>query len=377
MNILFYTPFNSRSRDTESVMEAFVQKGHKVFLLTQAPEGSYHEACKRLGVQVHATPPKKKHFLLRNLSYLFSLVAFCKRHRIHILYAHLETAGIVAVFAQAFMRTKVVVCRHIVDEAYLFNNRNFIIGNKITYALARYVTVVSRRSKEFMVNVEKVNGDKIRIINLAYNFRLYQSPDTATAQQLRKKYSCDLLGLTICRMVEPKRPMLAIKIVEQLLSDGFNIKLVLLGKGPLEDQLKAYVRDHDLGENIFLEGHVPNVLDYLAASDVLIHPSILDSSSVAVKEAGLVRKAVLACKEVGDLDEYLANGADALLVNKDRAEEEMIRRLKSIMNHEIDIKSLGENLHSKVTERFSIEHVIGEYDELHHWIFGKEITHLK
>ena len=60
MNILFYTPFNLRSRDTESLMEAFIQQGHKVLVLTQAEEGVYHENCRMLGVDVYTHVLTKK-----------------------------------------------------------------------------------------------------------------------------------------------------------------------------------------------------------------------------------------------------------------------------------------------------------------------------
>ena len=161
MNVLFYTPFNSRSRDTESVMQAFVSDGHTVFLLTQTQQGPYHEECRKLGVQVYSKLLTKSNpivYFLRHSIYLFR---FIKEYKIDIVYAHLETAALPAVLIQPFVKAKVVACRHIVDEAYLFKNKNFILLNKIVYRLARQVIKVSVRSKDFMINTEKTNSPKI------------------------------------------------------------------------------------------------------------------------------------------------------------------------------------------------------------------------
>jgi glycosyltransferase involved in cell wall biosynthesis len=342
-------------------MEAMVKEGHQVYLLTQTPEGPYHETCKKLGVITAAAPVKPTSLFTGSLAHAGYLSKFCKANKIDVVFAHLEKAGLAAVLAQYLMKSRVVVCRHIVDEAYLFNNKNFIRLNKIVYRLAKNVIVVSKRSKEFMIEKEKIDPKKIHVVNLAYNFDLYDQPNTATIKELRKKYACELLLITVCRLVKAKRPHISIEVLGNLIKSGFNAKLIILGSGPEEHSLRDQIANEKLSDHVFLEGQRNNVMDYLSAADVLLHPSVLDSSSVIIKEAGLMKKPVIACKDVGDVNDYLVNGQNALLVQRDEPEQQMAEALKFLLKNNLSAR-LGEKLHEDVLKRFSINNIIRDYD---------------
>lgn len=368
MNILFYTPFNLRSRDTESLMQAFIKQGHKVFLLTQIEEGIYHEACAKLGVSVSTYVIPKNNSILYFLKHTKQLITYCKKNQIDVVYAHLETAALPAILAQYFIKTKVFACRHIIDEAYLFNNKNFIRLNKIVYTLAKNIIVVSQHSKDFMVIKEKINPSKITVIRLAYNFDFYNRPNFSEVEKIKKQYNTQLLFLTACRLVNPKRPEYSIQVAKHLLSKGLDIKLLILGTGPEADVLQALINKEKLNERVFLLGFKINIIDYITACDVMIHPSILDSSSVIIKEAGLAEKTIIACKHIGDVDEYLVNRENAFLVSQDNTVKEMTEIATELYADRTISKNFGSSLKEKVLNRFSIDNILPQYDQIHNTI---------
>ncbi len=367
MKILFYTSFNIRSRDTESIIEGFIKEKNTVYILTQKSKGEYHEIGSKLGAKTYWSNVNRKptwHFFLHHWTYL---IYFSWKNKIDIVYAHLEEPGLVAVFAQYFIRAKVVVCRHIVDEAYLFNNRNFIILNKIVYTLARTIVVVSKRAKEFMIKKEKIDPHKIFLIPLGYNFNFYDSPNTAEVKKIKNKYKTNLLIITACRLVSAKRPMTSIIIIKKIIEMGLDCKLIILGSGPQENELAQFVNTNNLSNNVFILGHKKNIIDYMSAADLLLHPSILDSSSVIIKEAGLLKKLVLACKDVGDVNEYLINEVNSFLANKDFPEKDFITHIEHIIKA-MDIKqkeNITMNLHENITQLFHITKALTLYRSLH------------
>lgn len=365
LNILFYTSFNTRSRDTESLMEAFVNQGHSVFLLTQTEKGAYHENCERLGVRSFAHPVKKQNSILYFLKHALFLKRFCKTNRIQLVYAHLENAGLAAVLCQPFISAKVFTCRHTVDEAELMGSRKFMLLNKIVYSLSRNTIVVSERSKQYMVEKEGVSEKKIRVIRLAYNFDLYPKPDPQKVKEIRQHYSAYFLMLTACRMMEGKRPQLAIEVCKKLVDEGLDVKLLLLGDGPLVEALNKQVREQKLESRVFVLGYRSNIMDFLSAADILVHPSLQDSSSVIIKEAGLNAKAVIACREVGDAPEYLVHNRNALLVSSINTASELCTELKTVYGHPNKLQELGQSLKSSVLERFAISTVLPEYNRIH------------
>ena len=368
MNILFYTPFNLRSRDTESLMEAFVKQGHRVFLLTQAKEGIYQESCRWLGVEVSNYVIEKKNSFVYFLKHAAYLAGFCRKNKIDVVYAHLETAGLPAVMAQYFIRAKVFACRHVIDEAYLFNSRRFVIMTKIVYRLAKDIIVVSNHCKEFMVTREKIDPKKIRVIFLAYNFKLYKEPNPEEVSNIKSRFPSQLVLIVACRLVAPKRTELAINVTKRLVEKGIQAKLIVLGSGPDFEKIKNYIAATQASGYVFMEGFKLNVMDYLAAGDLLIHPSVSDSSSVIIKEAGRNRKVVVACAGIGDVDDYLTHNKTAILVSTRDTENEMLQAIHDLYHQKQKMTDMGNSLHDLITERFSIHSILPVYDEIHRQI---------
>ncbi len=372
LHILFYTPFNSRSRDTETLMLDFTRQGHKVFLLTHAAEGPYHQFAKQHGVEAFAAGIPQGFAPFFYLRQLLFLLRFIKKNKIRLVYAHLEPTALVASFARFIMPSVVFfACRHSVDEPYLSGNKNFIRVNKWCYRLAKYVIVVSERAKQFMIEKEKIRAEKIRVINLAYDFSIYPPVSADAVNAIKEKYAGEVLLLTACRLVESKRPEISIRVMEQLVKEKgiANARLLMCGEGPLKNSLEELIKNKGLEKNISLTGQVNNMLDYLSATDILLHPSILDSSSVIIKEAGLCKKTVITCRDVGDVNDYLIHDENALLVQRDDPADEMTKQVMRFLQNKISMTSLlGENLHAIVKKRFHIGEISPVYRQMHEQI---------
>ena len=80
------------------------------------------------------------------------------------------------------------------------------------------------------------------------------------------------------RLIPLKRVNLAIETIESLVTSGYDVKLMVLGTGELEQSLKKMITQKRLLNNVFLIGHVNNVQDYVGAADLLIHTSNSEAS---------------------------------------------------------------------------------------------------
>lgn len=362
MNILFYAPFYQRSRDTESLMLEFVKKGNAVFLLTLFENGPIVEFLKNKDVKVYClTKQKYKNNLLNIFYHCYKLILFCKSHKVDILFSHLEFTNFIAVLSQYFIKSKVVINRHHVDELHLIGEYK-TFSYWITYHLAKRIIVVSNRAKKFMTDMEKINPDTIDVVPLLYDFNLYDPIDKDKVNYIKKYYKADVLLILACRLVKDKRPELSVQLIKNLISQNVKAKLIILGEGEMYDELMQMIEELSLQENVFLLGRKTDVLNYLSACDFLVHPSVLDSSSVVIKEAGIVGLAPIVCKEVGDVNDYLENGINAYLVHKDTFVEEGCRVIKNVSNEAK--KAVGENLKNSVLKRFNINTNFIYYENL-------------
>jgi glycosyltransferase involved in cell wall biosynthesis len=365
MNILFYSPFNARSRDSESLILALKEQGHRLISLSQSEGKGIHPYLASAGVETFSYVVKSNNRLVYYIKHILYLIRFCKRNNVQIIYSHLETANFVAVIAQFFIKAKVVIFRHHVDEAALqgFDRSLFY---KATYKLARRIVAVSNRSVNYMINLEGVDGSKINKINLGYDFSLYQAPNESNVETIRDGSSESLLLVSVGRLNKFKRLNLSMLVVKKLLDKGIDVRLHILGDGPELENLKGLIRDLHLNERVSLIGYVTNVIDYLQACDFVIHPSILESSCVTIKEAGLLNKPVVVCNDVGDFNEYIVNTKNGFVVssNPEAFISETVDILVKYHSKKQDLSKIGARLNETITSLFSIENVIEHHTAL-------------
>ena len=102
-----------------------------------------------------------------------------------------------------------------------------------------------------------------------------------------RDYSGELKLVFVGSLVEGKRPLLAIQIIEKLNKLGFDISLDLYGDGVLKADLETYVNENNLKSKVRLFGNQKKevVKDVLKESHFLILPSKSEGWPKAVAEA--------------------------------------------------------------------------------------------
>jgi glycosyltransferase involved in cell wall biosynthesis len=365
MNILFYTPLNTRCRDIESQAIAFRKKGHSIFLLTQSPHALLQDNFSGYGFKTESTASSSRFAYLALIQRLLKFTWYCWRNRIDVVYAHLEPANFVAVLGQFMVKARIIICRHHMDYARL-NGFDNDLSYRATYRLANDVVVVSRQAKQHMVTEEGIKEDKIHFIPLSYDFALYGSAEPETVHAIRKKYAADILLLTICRLTWLKRPEVSVQLVKKLRDAGHDAKLLILGKGELQEELETQVRLLGLTEAVFFTGYVDNVLDYMAASDFLVHPSVSESSCISVKEAGLVDLPVIVCRDVGDFNDVIEHNKNGFVVEKHDFVDSSLRLIQQYVANKEALARIGANLHAAVYDKFDIKNALPYYEKMFH-----------
>lgn len=364
MNILFYGPFNYRSKDNESLMLKFRELGHKVYFLSIDEGYLIKDFLEKSGVECYTNKVDATGWTCIWKQFLY-LRSFINRHKIDVVFSHLETANFIAVLTRYFVKARIVIVRHHVDEMKLAGaDKSFTY--RFAYKNAKHIIAVSEKAKQFMVDEEGLNADKISVINLSYDFNLFEKPDETVVQQLKERYPGKLLLLTACRLVKDKRPELSVSLAAELKEKGIPVMMLILGKGPMEDPLKEEVSARNLQDVCEVVGFRENILDYIAASDVLVHPSVLDSSSVIVKEAGLLNKTVIVCNGVGDFDTYIQTGKNGFLVGKETFVEETAKIIDTLVADRELLAATGSGLNADIHRLFDVNKNIAEYNQFLH-----------
>ncbi len=363
MNILVYYPSNQRTISIESVTLKFKEQGHKLYLLTQCEEGDLHNELKNHGIITNTKAIRKSFSLIYYFKHLIHLVRFCRNNQIDITYSHLQQANIISVFAQYFCSTNFIICRHhsSISEA----ERNFYqsLFDKVIGRLARQIVVPSKMVYKQVCTYEGVNPENVKLIHYGYDFNKYPKPNLSQVEKIRTNYKAKLLLVKVARLVHGKRYDILFEVVRRLvIEENKDVKVLVISDGPLMSELALYIKNNNLENNIFLLGNVDNVIDYLAAADVVPLMSEAEASNSVIKEAGLVGKTVVVCRNVGDFEDYIENQVSGYLISKDNPHIELFNVLNLLYNN--NPAAIGDNLRKSVLNNFSIEKVITKYDKI-------------
>jgi glycosyltransferase involved in cell wall biosynthesis len=360
MNILIYYQNPYRTIFIESLVQSFIQKGHKVYFLTTCEKGILHEKMQEMGASIETYTPQTNKFFQYFKHWKF-LIKYCRANKIDVIYSHLQFANLIAVLSQKFISAKVFPCRHHADDVMLRGNKNAIRMDKLVNKFSKKIIVVSNAVKNQLINHENVNKDKIEVITLGYNFNLYDKPDLTEVAKIREQMNCNVLIIIIGRMTINKRHIIALKVLNELVKAGLEIKMLILDNGPEEKNLKCYIEENHLTDKVLFTGFIDNTMNHLAAADLLVHPSVSEASNQVVKESGYLGKPSIVCENVGDFNEYILTGQTGFIVSQENTEHEMIQLIKEYYSKKNELKVIGEKMKHEVMSRFEINKVSEHY----------------
>jgi len=360
--ILLYYPPNKRSVAIETLCTAVKDAGHELIVLTFTGKDSFHLQMEKMGFMTFTTVMERKPSWKYYLNQARFLIRFCKENKIDYVWSHLQEANIIAVLAQPFLKAKVVAFRHHAESAFyaeygqkfgMVRNKNEIVFDKIINRLAKTIVIPSSGVWYGMEKYEGCNMKKVKLIPYIYNFSTYQQPSQDKVKLLRDEYKCELLLIMVSRMVASKQHMPVFKILNKLVKEGMSIRMIVMDDGPLRPALEEYVVQHNLANQISFVGYRNDFINYMAASDLLIHPSLTEASNNVVKELGILEKAVAVCERVGDFNDYIVEGRNGFLIDRGDLENSTEKIIRTAYAKKDILTQLGKELKKDILEIFS------------------------
>ncbi|MGC9065698.1 MAG: glycosyltransferase [Candidatus Ratteibacteria bacterium] len=150
-----------------------------------------------------------------------------------------------------------------------------------------------------------------------------------------------------------------------------DIRFIILGKGPLEHQLKRKIQHLHLMQNFEFHGFVEDVYNYILTFDIVVIPSLWEGFPVIALEAMACGKPIIATK-VGDLPEILQHRISGLLVEPGNPQDLANSILMLAADHNMRIQ-MGNNAKNQV-EKFSATDMVKKYSEIYNRLIVKNET---
>ncbi|MBL0304997.1 MAG: glycosyltransferase family 4 protein [Chitinophagaceae bacterium] len=360
--VLLYYPPNKRSVAIETLCRAVKDAGHELIVLTLTEKDSFHQQMEKMGFATFTTVMDRKPSWKYFLNQARYLIRFCKEHKIDYVWSHLQEANIIAVMSQQFMRAKVVTFRHHAESAFyaeyvqqfgMQRNKNEARFDKIINRLAKKIVVPSSGVWYGMEKYEGCDMRKVKLLPYIYDFTTYQQPDPEKVKLLKDDNPCQLRLIMVSRMVPTKQHMPVFQLVKKLVAEGLSIKMIVMDDGQLKTEMETFIRENKLAAVIDMVGFRSDFINFMAAADLLIHPSLTEASNNVVKELALLEKGVAVCKDVGDFNDYIRDGQNGFMIDRGNLVSSLEGIIRTAYAGKERLEEMGKELKKDVLDMFS------------------------
>jgi glycosyltransferase involved in cell wall biosynthesis len=337
------------------------EAGHELILLTLTERGPLHEAMENRGIATYSHVLVRKRSTPYFVSHARYLARFCKQHRVDVVWSQLQEGNIIAVLAQSFLKAKLVTFRHHAESAFyaefgealgMKRSKGEAFLDRIINRLAKTIVVPSSGVWVCLEKYEHVNMDKVVLLPYIYDFSTYASPDQQKVQSLREQYACQLLLIMVSRLIPSKQHKPVFETVRALVAEGLSVKMIVMDDGPLREELAAFITEHGLQDHIFMIGFKEDFVNYMAATDLLIHPSVTEASNNVAKEMGLLEKGIAVCRHVGDFDDYIEENRNGYFLDPKDLKKSIESVIRDAYQDKAKLARMGRELKNDVLKHF-------------------------
>jgi glycosyltransferase involved in cell wall biosynthesis len=179
--------------------------------------------------------------------------------------------------------------------------------------------------------------------------------------EVRERLRCsqdEFVLVCIARLSEQKRIDILLQALARVLREGVRCKCIIVGDGPLKNQLIEQARSIGLSGHVFFEGFHEDVRPYLQAGSAFILTSDREGLPLSILEA-MASGLPSIVTEVGGNAELITNRVDGLIVPRESVNA-TAEAISYLANHSEERAQMAKMARAKACEAFDIENAMAE-----------------
>ena len=322
-------------------------------------KGQMGEDLRQQGAPVHCLEVDTSAAILARLP---ALLRHVREGRFDLIHCHLPVSAVVGRLVGRLIGVPVVYTEHNKQERYHPITRRV---NLATMGLNAAILSVSEDVKQ---SIEaRWNGDrrKLRVLINGVNTQRFNPADydkTRCRSELGLPAGVPIIG-TVCVFRTQKRLDRWMQLARDLKQQIPEAYFVVLGDGPMEEQVKQLAITYQLKDSIVFPGRLEEVRPYLAAMDIYLMTSEFEGLPIAMLEAMSMALPVVATA-AGGIGEAIRSGEEGLVEPVGEWFNLLPHLLQLVQNEQLR-QQLGTAARRRVLAEFSIRKMAKELEAVY------------
>lgn len=277
------------------------------------------EAVRPGEVKVYPLPLSPEVNPLHDRVVISRLAALLRQEKIDLLHAHGSRAGIPGRLAALLAGTPL---RFFTAHNSIFYSgwpawklSAMVLAERLLAACSQQVIAVSENLRRELLEREKLPPHKVVVIHNGIDPDRFMSERRCAVIEGDRGDRSVVLG-TVARLAPQKglaTLLRAFALLEEQLAGAFDLRLVLVGDGPLLSELKTLARQLGIDRRVIFTGMRRDIPELLHSFDIFVLPSLTEGLPLTVLEAMAAGLPVVASR-VGGIPEAVLDGQTGFLV---------------------------------------------------------------
>ncbi|MBI6117339.1 glycosyltransferase [Salegentibacter maritimus] len=293
---------------------------------------------------------------IRLLSQYKKIIAYCKAHKIDLIHCHLPWAGFVGRLVHKKTGIPVLYTEHNMQERYHIATKTI---NKFTFNSQSLAFGVSQ---DVTNSINKNIQPKIPVKTLlnGVNTESFQSTGIS---EIRKELGIPKDAIVLGNVAVfrfQKRLVEWLRVINKIRDQHSNIYGIIVGAGPLEEEIKKEWKDLSLEKVVFFPGLQTDVKPYFEAMDIFMMSSSFEGLPIALLEAMSMECAVVST-DAGGIKEVIRDKQDGLIVPVGHWIE-LADKVEILINKPEELSSLKLAARKRAVDSFSLQRMVEELE---------------
>jgi len=368
INILYFIP-ELNVGGAETVLKDLVlsidKAKFKVVIWCTDEAGFYKKILNESGIDVFVGTFKERKF---DVFGLIKTIIKIRKLKIDIVHSHFFRPTFWDVLIARLCGVRVVLTsRH--DMGYWRKeNTGPSLTEKFRNFLTTEIIAVSEAVKTAIAKAELIPLRRIKVLYNGADFNNMKS--SKNNGRLKKSFGFNektkIIG-SVGRLRTVKGFNYLIEAFSILCKDNDNLKLMIVGHGGSEKELKRLTKSLGIEESVVFTGVRDDVIDLLSIFDIFVFPSISEGFGGALLEACITKKPIVSTR-CGGPEEIIRDGISGILVPK--ADYKVLAEgMLKLLNNPVLAEKLASEAKKNAIINFSLQSTVKKYEEYYSSFF--------
>jgi glycosyltransferase involved in cell wall biosynthesis len=307
-----------------------------------------------------------------DLRAFINLLKLIRRERPALVHTHSSKAGILGRLAAKLAGVPLIVHT---PHGHVFYGHFGPLASKIFLVMEKIFDVITDRTialtegeRNDYLNLAVSKAHKIDIIHSGVDIRRF-TPGRTDRAALKKQLGINAHSFvvgTVGWLLPIKGPMHLLHAMIALWQKEIDSALIYVGKGDLEDRLKAEALSRGVSNRVIFLGWRSDVDDIMQLFDVFVLPSLNEGMGRVLVEAMAAAKPVVACN-VGGIPDLVKHGFNGFLARPGDSRELSVY-IEKLLGDELLRTDMGAQ-GRKLAENYTVDKMIAKIDALYFSLF--------